>query len=185
MNLYLLGLALFFVPHLLLLHQPLRNAIVARIGENGWKMTMTVLSFAGIALIAIWFRDVPYEELWEPKPIGRALLFALMPVVFILLAASNMQGRIRRLTRHPMSIAIVIWSSAHLLANGDLASTLLFGCFLVYTILAALAAEMQGRVKVPQEVKGRQDIIAIVAGLVLYAVIMHFHGWLFGVALVG
>ncbi|MEQ9327306.1 MAG: NnrU family protein [Rhodospirillales bacterium] len=185
MNLYLLGLALFFLPHLVPLIRPLRAAVVGGMGENPWKMTMTALNFAGIALIFFAFRDVPYEELWAPQPVGRMLLFVLMPVVFILLAAANMQGRIRRAVRHPMSIAIAIWSGAHLLANGDLASTLLFGAFFVYTIVGVIAAEMQGRVKVPQEIKGRQDVIAIVAGLVLFAVVMHFHGWLFGVPVVG
>jgi uncharacterized membrane protein len=59
MNLYLLGLALFFLPHLVPLIRPLRAAIVGRMGENPWKMTMTVLSFAGIALIA-WGRPTSY-----------------------------------------------------------------------------------------------------------------------------
>ena len=44
---------------------------------------------------------------------------------------------------------------------------------------------MQGRVKRPENPAIRQDIIAIVAGIVMYAVIMHLHEWLFGVAIVG
>lgn len=185
MNLYILGLALFFLPHLVPLIRPLRAAVVGGMGENPWKMTMTVLSFAGIALIVLGFSDAPSDQIWDPQPMGRAALFALMPVVFVLLAAANMKGRIRRITRHPMSIGIALWSAAHLAANGDVASTMLFGAFLVYAILGAAVAEVQGRVKVPAEIKGRQDIIAIVAGLVLYAIVMHFHGVLFGVPVVG
>ena len=33
---------------------------------------------------------------------------------------------------HPMLAALMIWAFAHLLTNGDLASVLLFGSFLVY-----------------------------------------------------
>ena len=42
-----------------------------------------------------------------------------IPVEFILFAAANMRGHLRRLLQHPMLIGLLIWSSVHLLANGD------------------------------------------------------------------
>jgi uncharacterized membrane protein len=184
-TLYILGLALFFGIHLIILARPLRDGLMAKLGENGWKMVVTVISFAGILFIVLGYSETPADQLWDAQTWGRPALFSLMPFVFILLAASNMKGHIRRITRHPMSIAIVVWATCHLAANGDIGSTLLFGSFLVYTPIAAIAAEMQGRVKRPENPAIRQDIIAIVAGIVMYAVIMHLHEWLFGVAIVG
>ena len=38
-------------------------------------------------------------------------------------------------SRHPMLTALMIWAFAHLLANGDLASLLLFGSFLAFAVV--------------------------------------------------
>ncbi|MEQ8707942.1 MAG: NnrU family protein [Rhodospirillales bacterium] len=185
MTLYLLGLALFFVPHLVSTARPLRNSIVAGIGEIPWKLALTAMSFAGITLIALYFHDAPADQLWTPQPWGRAALFALMPVSLILVISANFRGYIRRLVRHPMSAGVIIWSVCHLAANGDIASTLLFGSFLIYSILSPLVAELQGRVRKLENPDWKGDLISIPVGLVLYAALMHFHATLFGVAIVG
>ncbi len=185
MTLYLLGLALFFVPHLVSTARPLRNSIVARIGETPWKLVLTVLSFAGIILIALFFHNAPADQLWAPQPWGRAALFALMPVALILVISANFRGYIKRLVRHPMSAGVIIWSVCHLAANGDIASTLLFGSFLVYSILSPLVAELQGRARRLEDPNWKGDLISILIGLVLYAALMHFHATLFGIAVIG
>ena len=76
-----------------------------------------------------------------------------MPFALILLAASFIPGNLKRLTAHPMLWSITLWALVHLLANGDLAGLLLFGGF-----------------------------GAIMTGLVAYALLLKFHGSLFGVA---
>ena len=54
--------------------------------------------------------------------------------VFILLFAAYLPGRIKAKLRHPMLAAIKFWALAHLIANGDLASIILFGSFLAYAV---------------------------------------------------
>ena len=51
-------------------------------------------------------------------------------------------------TRHPFLNAVGLWALAHLAANGDLASVLLFGgmALLAYAGMPALDAKMQRRV---------------------------------------
>ena len=45
-----------------------------------------------------------------------------------------MPSRIRSAVGHPMLTALMIWAFAHLLANGDLASVLLFGSLLGFAV---------------------------------------------------
>ena len=95
----------------------------------------------------------------------------------------NMRGHIRRVLRHPMLIGILIWSCVHLLANGDLRGTILFGAFLVYAIVDLISAIARGAVKTFVPVP-RHDVIAVVAGLLLAVAVMVVHRWLFGVRVV-
>ena len=52
----------------------------------------------------------------------------------ILLVAAYVPSRIRTAVGHPMLTALMIWAFAHLLANGDLASVLLFGSLLGFAV---------------------------------------------------
>ncbi|VAW17651.1 hypothetical protein MNBD_ALPHA12-2327, partial [hydrothermal vent metagenome] len=90
-------------------------------------------------------------------------------------------GRIRVLVKHPMLWGTFFWSAGHLMANGDLASVILFGSFLVYSIVDRVASYIKGDPN-PVFVSYRSDIIAIVAGTVLYLIFaLWIHGYLFGV----
>jgi hypothetical protein len=43
-------------------------------------------------------------------------------------------GQIKAKLKHPFLVAIKTWALAHLIANGDLASIVLFGSFLAYAV---------------------------------------------------
>ena len=49
-----------------------------------------------------------------------------MPIAAILLVAGNLPGNISRYVKHPMLTGIALWAFLHLLANGDLSSTIIF-----------------------------------------------------------
>ena len=51
----------------------------------------------------------------------------LVPIALVLFAAANMPTRIRALVRHPMLLGLLLWAFAHLLANGEVRSVVLFG----------------------------------------------------------
>ena len=55
-----------------------------------------------------------------------------MTLAFILFAAANMRGHLRHALKHPMLLGLLIFSGVHLLANGDLRGTVLFGALLAY-----------------------------------------------------
>ncbi len=73
---------------------------------------------------------------------------------------------------------------AHLCANGDMASLLLFGSFLVYSLLGIVSATLRktGKITEPQPVF--RDAITVVAGAVVFAVLVFLHPYLFGPQLI-
>ena len=52
----------------------------------------------------------------------------------------NVRG-VLRVTRHPFLWGVAIWAAYHLAANGDLASVILFGAFLVLAIFGTFSID--------------------------------------------
>jgi len=70
-------------------------------------------------------------------------------------------------------VAIKTWALAHLIANGDLASIILFGSFLAYAVYDRITLKRRqatGLVTVPAGGPPRNDVIAVVLGTVFYVV---------------
>jgi uncharacterized membrane protein len=81
-----------------------------------------------------------------------------------------------------MLVSIKIWAVAHLLANGDLASILLFGSFLVWAVFDRISVKRRAA-PIPAAGPVANDVIAVVAGLAVYALfVWRLHEWLFGVS---
>jgi uncharacterized membrane protein len=100
--------------------------------------------------------------------------------------AAYVPSRIRSAVGHPMLTALMIWAFAHLLANGDLASVLLFGSLLGYAVYDRLSVISRPSPGPLGTAKGGaiNDILAIAAGLALYALMLFWgHAKLTGVAL--
>lgn len=188
MTILILGLALFLGVHATrILAAPFRNAQVAA-HPGRWKGVYSVLSAVGLGLI-IWgwiqFRPMA-PQLYDPPPWGRHAAMGLVWMAFVLLAGSNGPvGRIKATVRHPMLLGTILWSAGHLLANGDQASALLFGAFLVWAIVDLISALRRGE-PAPVVTKPIADVIAVVAGTALYAVFVFvLHRLLFGVSPLG
>ncbi|MEZ5829864.1 MAG: NnrU family protein [Dongiaceae bacterium] len=182
MTLLIAGLVLFIGTHLLPNFAALRASAAARLGENPYKMLFSVVSVAGLVLIAIGYGRAPYEQIFEPSRTARLLLPPAMAIVFMLFGIANLQSRIRRLVRHPMLGGLLIWSALHFMANGDLASNVMFGAFALWSVFAILSAEHRG--KRPSYGPGnlKYDAIGAIAGLLVFAIVFYFHASLFGVS---
>jgi uncharacterized membrane protein len=193
MTLLILGLLLFLGTHLVTTRRDLRASLRERFGENGYKIGYTVLSLAGLALVFIGYGDyraAGYVEVWTPP---RALAHASLPLmlpVFVLLAAAYAPGLIKRAVRHPMLAAVKFWALAHLLANGDLGSILLFGGFLAWAVFARISLKRREAVEGAPDLTtlkfGRGDLVAIAGGLAAYGLFAFvLHPIVIGVAVVG
>jgi uncharacterized membrane protein len=181
-----LGLVLFFAVHTLTTLRARRAALVAGMGETGYKLAYSAGSLLGLALIVYGFgayRAAGYIPVWEPPTGLRHAATLLMWPAFVALAAAYAPaGLIKGKLKHPMLVAVKAWALAHLLANGDLGSLLLFGSFLAWAVYDRIAVKRRGDLGAAPAPFGKGDAIALVAGTAAFAAMLKLHGWLIGVA---
>ncbi len=182
MALLLGGLVLFIGIHVAPSFGRLRAALASRLGETGYKVLFSLMSVAGLILVVIGYGRAPQEQIFVPSQSARTFLPAAMAIAFVLVAIANIPGRIRRLMHHPMMAGILIWASFHLLANGDLASNILFGAFALWAVFAMLSAEYRGKRLGSGQGSLKLDLAGAVAGLLVFAIAFYFHADLFGVS---
>ena len=83
---------------------------------------------------------------------------------------------------------IKTWALAHLLSNGDLGSIILFGALLAWAVYDRISLKRRSDPGGPPIPVGgpKNDVIAIVAGVVLYLVLgLLFHPYVIGVPVFG
>ena len=184
MTLLAIGLVAFLGIHLVPTAPTLRDSMRARWGEGRYKGLFSLVSLIGFALIIAGYAMAERgPQLFAPWPTARAIAPYVMVVSFILLAAANMRGHLRRVLEHPMLIGVLLWAGVHLLANGDLRGTVLFGAFFAWALVDLASAISRGAVKTFVPVP-RHDVIAIVGGIVVALLVMVFHRMLFGAKVV-
>jgi uncharacterized membrane protein len=196
MPLLITGLVLFIGMHVVTMMRDARASLIARFGEGGYKGLYSLVSFAGLAAI-VWgyaqYRAGGYIAVWEPPRWTRHLAWTLMLPVFPLLIAAYAPGRIKATLKHPMLVAVKLWALAHLLANGDLGSMLLFGSVLAWAVADRISVKRRAEqsavaaAQAPDAATAtRNDLIAVAGGLAAYAaILLWLHPVLFGVRAMG
>ncbi|WP_029586258.1 NnrU family protein [Bradyrhizobium sp. URHD0069] len=187
----ILGLALFFGVHTLTTQREMRARLIASTGEGGYKIGYALASVVGLALI-VWgfarYRATGWIDVWYPPTALKHITVALMLPAVILVVASYIRGRIYTTLKHPMLTGIKLWAAAHLLANGDLGSIILFGSFLGWAVFDRISLKHRtdtGAPPIPVGGAGN-DLIAVAVGLVAYlALAFAFHPVVIGVPVVG
>jgi uncharacterized membrane protein len=189
--LFIVGLLVFLSIHSIAIVAPAwRDAQLARLGEGAWKGVYSLVSLVGFAMLVYGYglaRQTPVL-LWTPPSALRHLAMLLLVPVFPLLLAAYLPGRIQRAAKHPMLLAVKLWATAHLLANGTLPAVLLFAAFLVWAVADRIAVKRRA---VPRVVPGApakpgNDAIVVLGGLALYgAFLLWGHRWLIGVSPLG
>ena len=188
-----------------------RDAIAGRLGDGGFRGVFSLLSVGCIAWLCLAYDRAPFRPLWYPPGWLLWLLAVLMLAASILFAGSVMtrnptaiggEGAEPRgmalITRHPMLWSFAIWGFVHVVGNGDLASVLFFGAFLVTALagmpsidaklaarnpaswarLAAQTSLMPGGRGWPL---ARVGAAPFVAGAVLWAALFLLHPYVIGV----
>jgi uncharacterized membrane protein len=202
----------------------LRPWLVARIGERAYLGVYSVIAFGAIGWVISAFVRAPYIELWPTGAWSAGVALLVMPFA-LLLAVSGVSTPnptavgappetleqvkavrgILRVTRHPLMWGIALWALVHLVANGDLASFVMFGVLAALALVGTLmidrkyaarrGAEWQRFVGASSNlplaaiVQGRQSLMLaeigwarVAVALLLYAVLLALHPWLFGVS---
>lgn len=187
----ILGLILFLGVHTLTTRRKLRAQVIAATGEGSYKIGYALLSVAGLALVTWGFsryRATGWIDVWNPPIALKHITVALMLPAVILVVASYIRGRIYTTLKHPMLTGVKLWAAAHLLANGDLGSIILFGSFLAWAVYDRISLKHRpdaGAPPIPVGGPGN-DLIAIAVGVVAYlALAFAFHPVAIGVPVVG
>jgi uncharacterized membrane protein len=185
------GLAVFFGVHVVTTMRKQRAAVIARLGEGPYKIVYSVLSAIGIVLIAWGFaryRATGWIDVWYPPAWTRHIVVTLMWPASICLVAAYIPGDIKRVLKHPMLVGIKLWAFAHLIANGDLGSIILFGSFLAWAVFDRITLKRRADAGGPPIPLGgrRNDLIALVVGTIVFLVLgLVFHPLVIGVPAMG
>jgi uncharacterized membrane protein len=216
--------ALFLVgTHFGIASTPLRAELIARVGERSYRLLYSLLAIVALAWLITAWRAAPLVPLWTAGAGLRHAALTLMPIAFLLVVCAitapnpTVIGQrpdpdtaapatgIIRVTRHPFMWGVGLWALLHLLVNGDQASFLFFGSFVVLALggtflidarrtregapgwgvflqatsnlpFAAIAQRRQRFV--PREI----GLWRVALALALYVLFLWLHPWLFGVS---
>ena len=221
----LIAAAVFFVLlHLLVSGTALRGAIVTMIGEAAFMGLFSLASVAGLVWLGWAYGQArgTGPVFWDlgagAKHAAVALVLLAMLLIVPGLTTPNptsvkqegalekpnaVQGMLR-ITRHPFLWGVAIWALAHLLANGDLPSVILFGSMLALALFGtasidakrkralgarwdAFAGQTSG-VPFAAILAGKQKLSVgeigwwrLLLGVVVWAALLYGHPFLFGV----
>lgn len=220
-----LAALLFLATHLGISSTGIRARLVGAAGERGYLVLYSLVAFATLSYLIWLYAELPrYEYFWMPSPELYMAARLVMPVALILALGgflvknptlvgaeslleggegSNLARGVTRITRHPFQWGVLLWSIAHILANGDTISVVFFATFGVLagagTVAidrkkaATLGESWQAYASVTSNVpfaaifSGRNKLVigelwpALLVGMVGYAALVWGHQWVSGV----
>ncbi|WP_237217605.1 NnrU family protein [Falsiroseomonas oryziterrae] len=218
MTLLILAAALWVFIHIGVSGTRLRDTVVARLGEGRFVLVFSLASVASIALLVIAWQNAETTFLWSAPSWLRWILALLMLPAFVLFMASHKRNPtavgnkglgeeprgIQRVTRHPMLMSFALWGLVHVVGNGDTASLVFFGAFLVTAVAGMPSIDAKLARRNPEAWRGFAEKTSIlpfgailsgrnrlvlseigwmppVVGLILWMALLHFHRGIFGV----
>lgn len=216
----------FLALHLLISGTSVRGRIVAVTGETPYLGLFSAASIGGIVWLCMAYNAtdaVPNRLYWvapdwlinlAPAIMLVAFLFALIGLTTpnptavkaeALVENPDAVTGILRITRHPFLWSAILWSALHLALNGDQASVIFFGTYLLLASLGTLSIDAKRRAKLGESWKsfaaqtsnlpfaaifagrnklsfGELGIWRILLGLAAFGLMFFAHLWLFGVS---
>lgn len=185
MTLLIAGVFLWSVTHLLPAALPtVRTQLAKRLGTGPYRGLFSLDIALSLLLIIFGWRSADAVVLYQPPlPFGPWVM-VLMLISLVLFVGSSMPTNIKRQVRHPQMMAVVAWSVAHLLCNGDSRSVVMFGGLGIWALLEILFINRRdGAWARPEPVPHSKDLVVLLAAGITFAALVYFHGTLFGPAL--
>jgi len=219
--------AVFLAIHLLIAGTRVRNVLTGAVGEGAYLGLFSLASVGVVVWLAMAYNaaqaSAGNRQLFD---LGKAVHDLAIPVTLVAFligvpglmmpnptAVGQSVGAskeetvhgILRVTRHPFLWGVAIWSGYHLIANGDLASVVLFGTFLVLALFGTISIDAKRERKLGEQwsvFANRTSNIpfaAIIAGrnslklgeyfdwrffvaLIIFAVVLFAHARIMGVS---
>ena len=153
----------FLLLHLLVSGTRLRDTLTGLVGEGAYKGLFSLASVAGLIWMGVAYanaRGAPGDTVyWSGNFVSHLvqLVIQFIAVVFVVAGVMTrnptsvgqsraaedqdvIQGMLR-ITRHPFLWGVAIWAAGHLLVNGDIASVIFFGTFLILGIAGTVSID--------------------------------------------
>lgn len=181
------GLFLWIAVHLFPSITPSgKQQVVTKIGDKAYQGIYSVLILAGLLLIIFGWRNAIPEFIYNPLAGVRHVAMLIAVAGIILFISANFPSRIKRIIRHPQLSGVFLWSIAHLLLNGDSRSVTVFGALAAWSLISMFTINRrEGKWKKPEPTTGWWlEAVIIIVGLVVSAIIVRFHQYLSGIALI-
>jgi uncharacterized membrane protein len=155
----------FVLIHLLVSGTRLRDVLTGGIGQNAYMGLFSLASLGGLIWVGLAYAGArtTSANFWDLSTGLRhgqvALQLLAMLLILVGLLTPNptsvrqegaldrpdvVQG-ILRITRHPFLWGVAIWAAGHLIANGDLASLVLFGSMLALALFGTASIDAKRR----------------------------------------
>jgi uncharacterized membrane protein len=125
-----------------------RNQTIEAYGEKAFKGVYALVSILGFYLLVVGYGEARLQTvaLWNPPIFTKHISLLLMLLSSILLMATYIpRNHFKMRLGHPMVLSVKVWALSHLLANGNLADLVLFGSFLIWSVLNFRSARARDR----------------------------------------
>lgn len=150
----------------------------ARMGDPG-KGYVAIGLLISVVVMVVGYRIAPFTPVYTPPAWGQHANNLLMLIAVILFGMGSSKGYAKTWLRHPMLTGFLLWAVAHLLANGDMASVILFGGLGLWAPVAmVLVNRARGPWTPPAPGTVWGDIRLVAISLVVFAIIGFVHEWL-------
>jgi uncharacterized membrane protein len=162
-----------------------REKIISKLGLGPYKGIFALLIISSVVVVVFGWRGIEPTDIYTPISWSKYVTFFLVLFTFILFVAARRKTNIKRLLRHPQLSGLVLWGIAHLLANGDDRSILLFSGLTVWAILEMIMINRrEGEWNKPETVAVKNDVITVIVACVIYSALLMVHPYLSGVSLI-
>ena len=182
----IIGVLLFSLTHLYpAIFITNREAVIGKIGLNPYKGIFTLFVLSALGMIIFGWRSSEALFSYSSPDWGPLALKGLMYPALFLFIAARANSNVKRLIRHPQLSAIALWGAAHLLANGDSRSLVLFGTLTVWALIQMFFLNRRdGTWQKRNPAPLSQDIIVGLIAFAVYLALFFGHGYFSGVALI-
>jgi len=174
MTVLLIGLAFFVGGHFWKRAMP---GVHSGLGPAA-KGISGVITIIGLLVIIYGYRNAQTGFAYAVPVWGAHLNWVLMFFAVGLLGAGHSKGRIKTWFRHPMLMSVIVWAAAHLIANGDWASVILFGTLGLWAIAEIFVINATSAPWVrPAPGPIVRDVVLLGITIGVYAAMVGIHIW--------
>ena len=179
---FYLGWLMFFGIHAGMLVPALKKPLASRLGESGYKGVYSLISVFGLVLLIYGYERGVFFDVQSPLWVRETSTIWMFFAWFFLVSA-NVAGLIRKTTRHPMTIGLLIWGLGHAVMNPHAYAWLIFLGFSSFAVASAVTAARRGEAP-SWEGSISMDLLAVAIAAVAASLSFYFHEWIAGVPLI-